>query len=161
MATLDLTGNELERNAGAADSIAAGLRSNSTLMEINLSSCGLGDGGLSSLAQILGTRRYRNSRVGTLLGAMEQSSHITDLDLQRNPIRDEGASRLARSVRNNALRNLARLSLRNCGIDHDGFIALVSALKQKTSLLHLHLRSNYYFTEQAFLALADQSVATT
>jgi hypothetical protein len=101
----------------------------------------------------LGILRYG---LGVLLEAMEQSSHITDLDLRYNPIWDEGASLLARFLENNALPNLARLSLYHTGIRDDGFIALVSALEQNTSLLHLDLRFNpHVVSERAFLALAE------
>jgi hypothetical protein len=90
---------------------------------------------------------------------MEQGSHhITDLKLDLNPIGNEGASLLARSLGNNALPKLTRLSLLNCGIDADGFIALVSALEQNTSLLHLDLRfmhDDSTFSERPFLALAE------
>jgi Ran GTPase-activating protein (RanGAP) involved in mRNA processing and transport len=91
-----------------------------------------------------------------LLEATEQSSHhITDLDLRRNPIENEGASLLARALGHNALPNLARLSLSYCGISDEGFIAMISALEQNNSLLHLDLRHPPGFSERAFLALAE------
>jgi hypothetical protein len=99
--------------------------------------------------------------VGVLLEMMEQSSHITQLDLRHNFIRNEGASLLARSLGNNALPSLARISLSYCDIGEDGFITLVSALEQNTSLLHLDLRDNHdwsdvpAFSERAYLALAE------
>jgi hypothetical protein len=88
---------------------------------------------------------------------MEQSScHITDLDLSYNHFRNEGTSLLAKSLGNNALPNLTCLSLSYCGIGDDGFIALLSALKQNTSLLTLDLRFSYHDGRQrAFLALAE------
>jgi hypothetical protein len=89
---------------------------------------------------------------------MEQSSHITDLDLRNNHIGNEGASLVARSLGNNALPNLTRLYLYNCYVGDDGFIALVSALWQTTSLLHLDLRQSHHspgFSEPALLALAE------
>jgi hypothetical protein len=90
------------------------------------------------------------------LETMEQSSHhITDIDLRHNPIMNEGASLLARALRNNALPNLTRLSLPLCGIGNDGFVALVSALEQNTSLLQLDLSYNCRVSERAFLALAE------
>jgi Leucine-rich repeat (LRR) protein len=55
---------------------------------------------------------------------------------------------------NNALPNLARLSLYDCDVDDGGFIALVSALEHNTSLLQLDLRIRYELNERAFLALA-------
>jgi hypothetical protein len=90
---------------------------------------------------------------------MEQGSHhITDLKLDLNPIGNEGASLLARSLGNNALPKLTRLSVLNCRLGDDGFIALVSALEQNTSLLHLDLRfihDDDNFSERTFLALAE------
>jgi hypothetical protein len=169
MTALDLSRNGLGRTTGAVDGIADGLGSNSTLLKIDLSNCCLGDEGVSSLAQAFGARNttlqklklvsnvISSTGIGVLLEAMEHSSNsITDLELDCNLlIKDEGATLLARSLENNALRNLTRLSLFGCGIDNDGFIALVSALEQNTSLLHLDLCSNYVFNERAYLALAD------
>jgi hypothetical protein len=56
---------------------------------------------------------------------------------------------------NNALPNLTRLSLSDCDIGDDGFMALVSALEQNNSLLHLDLRYNHDVSERAFLVLAE------
>jgi Ran GTPase-activating protein (RanGAP) involved in mRNA processing and transport len=166
MTALDLSGSLFGLAIGSFECIANGLSMNSTLLEIDLSDCALGDGGVSILAQTLG---YRNTTlqklklgsnsitsagVGVLLDTMEQNScHITDLDLQNNYFGNEGANLLARSLGNNALPNLTRLSLHNCGIDDDGVIALMSALERNTSLLQLDLRNG--FGERAFLALAE------
>jgi hypothetical protein len=91
-----------------------------------------------------------------LLETMQQDSHlITDLDLHRNPIGNEGASLLARSLGKNALPTLTRLSLSYCGIGDDGFIALVSDLEQNTSLLRLNLRCNFGLSKWTYLALAE------
>jgi Ran GTPase-activating protein (RanGAP) involved in mRNA processing and transport len=81
--------------------------------------------------------------VSVLLETMEPGCHITDLDLQHNLIGNEGAGLLARSLGNNALPNLTRLSLSKCRISDDGSIALMSALEQDASLLQLDLRYNY------------------
>jgi hypothetical protein len=88
---------------------------------------------------------------------MEHSCHITGLDLKSNPLRNEGASLLARALGNNASPNFARLSLSYCDIGDDGFSDLVSALEQNKSLLHLDLRQDTpaYFIERAFLSLAE------
>jgi Ran GTPase-activating protein (RanGAP) involved in mRNA processing and transport len=168
---LALTGNGLGRTTGAVECIAEGLGSNSTLLKIDLSSCCLGNGGVSVLAQTIGSRNtplqklalgynsITSTGVDVLLQTMEQNSHhIMDLDLQRNPIENEGASLLARSLGNNAVPNLTRLCLSRCFIGDDGFIALVSALEQNTSLLQLDLRDsdeNDDVSERAFLALAE------
>jgi hypothetical protein len=76
------------------------------------------------------------------------SHHITDLDLQRNSIGNEGARLLARSFESNALPNLTYLSLSNWDIEDDGLIALVSALEQKPSL-HVGYRNSRL--KEAFL----------
>jgi Ran GTPase-activating protein (RanGAP) involved in mRNA processing and transport len=99
----------------------------------------------------LGDDYIRAMVVSVLLEMMEQNSNrIRDLDLQYNSIGNEGAVLLARSLGNNALANLTRLSLFNCGIGDDGFIALVSALEQNTSLLQLDLRDNYDWRSNSF-----------
>jgi Leucine-rich repeat (LRR) protein len=170
--TLDLSGNELGQIAGAVECIADGLCRNSTLLTINLSDCGLGDAGISIVTQTLGSRNTTLQKltlksnsitatgVGVLLETIEQSiRHLSDLDLQYNSIWNEGASLLARSLRSNVLSNLTHLFLSYCMIGDDGFIALVSALEQNTSLLHLELHHSPFshspgFSERAFLALA-------
>jgi hypothetical protein len=57
-----------------------------------------------------------------------------------------------------ALPNLTRLSLSHCGIGDNGFIPLLSALEQNTTLLHLDLRFEHGVNgvrERAFLSLAE------
>jgi Ran GTPase-activating protein (RanGAP) involved in mRNA processing and transport len=167
--TLDLSGIHFGQTTGAVEFIADGLGSNSTLLKIDLSYCGLGDGGVSTLAQALGSRNTTLQKlalgnnsitargVGVLLETMEQNSnHITDLDLQGNRlIGTEGAILLARSLGNNTVENLTRLSVPDCDKGDDGFIALISALEQNTSLLHLDLSYNHSASERAYLALAE------
>jgi Ran GTPase-activating protein (RanGAP) involved in mRNA processing and transport len=168
LTTLNLSWNGSWQTTGAVECIADGLGSNSTLLKIDLSSCALGDNGLSTLARSLGSRnttlqqltlKYNyitSAGVGVLLQAMEQNScHITDLDLQRNPIENEGATLLARALGEDTLPNLTHLSLSECDIGDDGFIALVLALEQNTSLRHLDLGHNHGLMEWAFLALAE------
>jgi Ran GTPase-activating protein (RanGAP) involved in mRNA processing and transport len=137
-------------------------------LHIDLLNYRLGDGDVSILAQNLGFRNVAleklnldsnsitSTDVGVLLETMEQSSHhIADLDLQFNPIGKVGASLLTGSLGKNALPNLTRLCLSNCMIGDDGFIMLVSALEQNTSLLQLDLRDYAGISERAFLALAE------
>jgi hypothetical protein len=181
MTALNFSYNQFGETTGAVECIADGLGSNSTLLKLDLSSCALSDGGVSIMAQSLGARKVRleklnlgenetgikSTGVGVLVETMEQSSHhITDLDLRCNPsIGDEGASILARSLGNDALPSLTHLSLYDCGVGDDGFISLVSALEQNTSLLHFDLRQFNRFnndwgygnsvSERAFLALAE------
>jgi Ran GTPase-activating protein (RanGAP) involved in mRNA processing and transport len=167
MTALDLSGNYFGRTAGAVACMADGLGSNSTLLKINLSCGYLGDGCVSTLAQTLGSRNttlqklaldynsITSTGVRVLLETMEQSSHITDLDLHINTIGNEGASLLATSLGKNVMPNLTHLCLSYCDISDNGIIALVSALEQNTSLLYLDLRSNYCVSERAFFALAE------
>jgi Ran GTPase-activating protein (RanGAP) involved in mRNA processing and transport len=166
MTALDVSGNGFGQTTGVVECIADGLGSSSTLLKINLSRCGLRDDDIYTMAQTLGSRNtalqkltlednfITSTGVGVLFEAMEQNSHITDLELQRNPIRKQGAYLLARSLGNSAVPNLTSLSLSQCLISDDGFIALVLALAQNTSLLQLDLRDNHGFSERAFLALA-------
>jgi Ran GTPase-activating protein (RanGAP) involved in mRNA processing and transport len=165
--TLVLSGNQFGETTGAVECIADGLGSNSTLLNIDLSRCFLRNGGVSILAQTLGSRNTTIKKLtlddnfmlsGAGVGALlDTSSHITDLDLQHNFIGNDGASLLARSLENNALPNLTRLYLSDDSIGDDGFIALILALKQNTSLLHLDLRyTRGGFNERgAYLVLAE------
>jgi Ran GTPase-activating protein (RanGAP) involved in mRNA processing and transport len=172
IAALDLSGNTFGETAGAVDCIADGLGSNSTLLKIDLSDCALGDEGVFILAESLcsrnttlqklsiGANSITSAGVGVLLETTEQNRHhITDLDPKSNTIGKEGASLLARSLGNNASPNLTRLSFSYNGISDDGFITLISALEQNTSLLHLDLRYNpvygHVLSARAFLALAE------
>jgi hypothetical protein len=165
--TLDLSESTFGKTTGAIECITDGLGSNSTLMEIHLTLCALGDDGVSALERNLGSRnttleklnlkynRITSTGVGVLLETMEHSSqHITILDLENNHIGNEGASLLARALGNNALPNLRRLSLGYCDIGDDGFVALTLALEQNKSLLQIDWRGNYDVGERAFLALA-------
>jgi Leucine-rich repeat (LRR) protein len=155
---LDLSWNTFGEMTGAVECIADGLGSNSTLLKIDLSGCRLRDDDVSTLEELsLSRNSITSTGVGVLLETMEQSSHhITDLDLTWSNIGNEGAIILARSLGNDVLPNLTRLSLSYCGIGDDGFIALVSALEQNTSLLHLDLRHSLgsALSERASLALA-------
>jgi hypothetical protein len=58
-------------------------------------------------------------------------------------------------LENDALPNFSRLSVSECDIGDDGFITLVSALEQNTSLLQLDLSDDNPFSKRAFLALAE------
>jgi hypothetical protein len=168
LTTLDLSRTNFWYTT-AVNCIAEGLDSNSTLLNIDLSSCSLRDYGVSTLARNLGSRTTTLQKltlgnnsitatgVGVLIETMEQNSNrIRDLDLRYNTlIENEGARFLARSLGNNALPSLTRLYLAQCGIGDDGFIALMSALQQNTSLLHLDLSDNHGLSERAFLTLAE------
>jgi hypothetical protein len=68
--------------------------------------------------------------------------------------RERGSKSPSQVFKKQRVANLTRLYLSQCGIGDDGFIALVSALEQNTSLIHLDLRYNN-FSQRAFLALAE------
>jgi hypothetical protein len=120
MTALDLSGNKFGETNGAVGCIGGGLRSNSTLLKLDLSSCALSDRSLftlsvsTTLQQLtLGSNSVASMGVVELLDWMKQRSrHITDLDLQSNhTIGNGGASHLATSLRHNVLPNLTRISL--------------------------------------------------
>jgi hypothetical protein len=54
--TINLSKKAFGQTTGVIECIADGLGSNSTLQKIDFSSCYLGDGGVSTLAQTLGSR---------------------------------------------------------------------------------------------------------
>ena len=104
------------------DYIAEGLGSNSTPLKLHLTSCGFGDGGVAAIHS--GAKSWLSEHDATgfavLLEMMEQSSKsITDLELQFNPIGNEGAS-LLENIENNVLPSLTRLCLSQCGIGDMG-----------------------------------------
>jgi hypothetical protein len=160
---LGLHGCPLDRDE--ARQLGMVLRETPSLQRLALTDGTLGSAELAELAPEsydnaikvldISGNRLGSVDVGVLLETMEHNSnHITDLDLGSNRIGNEGASLLAISLENNALPNFTRLSLHRCGIGDDGFIALMSALEQKKSLLHLDLRQNNGLSERIFLALA-------
>jgi Ran GTPase-activating protein (RanGAP) involved in mRNA processing and transport len=154
-------------NAAAARSIFEGVRSNTALQQLDLRGCGLGDQGISILANALTLRNasllelHINHNQITSVGVralldngVDAVKTLTKLCLAGNPIRSEGATILADPLGRNAMPNLQRLHLDYCGIEDDGFVALVSALEQKNSLQILKLQGND-FGERGFMAFAE------
>jgi Ran GTPase-activating protein (RanGAP) involved in mRNA processing and transport len=131
--------NTFGRDAAAVRSIAEGVRNNTTLQQLGLSTCRLGDQGISVLANALA---FRNTSLLELnLGDNEITSvglralvdnnveavkTLTKLCLAHNRIRSEGATILADALGRNAMPNLKELDLGWCGIDDDGFVAMVT-----------------------------------
>jgi Ran GTPase-activating protein (RanGAP) involved in mRNA processing and transport len=154
-------------NAAAARSIFEGVRSNTALQQLDLRGCGLGDQGISILANALTLRNagllelHINHNQITSVGVralldngVDAVKTLTKLCLAGNPIRSEGATILADALGRNAMPNLQRLNLHRCGIENNGCVALVSALEQKSSLQILDLKYND-FGERGFMALAE------
>jgi Ran GTPase-activating protein (RanGAP) involved in mRNA processing and transport len=164
---LCLAKNTFGRNADAVRSIADGVRHNTTLHQLDISSCSLDDQGISVLANALAIRNASILELNfdfndiTSVGVralvddnMEAVKTLTKLCLTHNPIRSEGAAILADACRRNAMPSLKRLDLGSCGMHDDGFVALVLALEQNTSLQIIDLKNNR-FGERGFMALAE------
>jgi Ran GTPase-activating protein (RanGAP) involved in mRNA processing and transport len=164
--SLYLTYNAFGSNPAAARSVLEGVRSNTALQQLDLGACRLGDHGISILANALAIRNASilelNLRgnemtsvgVRTLLDNAEAVKTLIELRLSENLIRSEGATILANALGLNAMPSLKRLNVYACGIDDDGFVALVSALEQNTSLQILILGYDV-FNERSFVALAE------
>jgi Ran GTPase-activating protein (RanGAP) involved in mRNA processing and transport len=146
-------------NIPAVRIIAEGFLSNTTLEDLQLQSCGLDDQGISILA---------NSHLLQNRSLNLENNHITSVgvralvddavggmntSLAHNPVGNEGAAILADALGHNAMPSIKRLVLDGCGIDDEGFVALVSALEMNERLLFLSLEDNE-IGERGFLALA-------
>jgi Ran GTPase-activating protein (RanGAP) involved in mRNA processing and transport len=165
--SLILAGNAFGRNAAAARSILEAVRSNPALQQFNLGGCELGDRGVSILANALVARNASMVELDlgfneiTVVGlhalldnGVEAVKTLTKLSFTYNPLKSEGATILADALGRNAMPNLKQLDLGSCGIYDDGFVALVSALEQNTSLQILNLHGNHFY-ERGFLAFAE------
>jgi Ran GTPase-activating protein (RanGAP) involved in mRNA processing and transport len=165
--SLCIAQNAFGRSLAAIWSIVEGVRSNTTLQQLDLGACRLGDQGISLLANALAIRNdspleldLRHNEITSVgLHALvddnvEALKTLTKLCLLRNYVRSEGATILVDALGRNAMPNLKQLDLGLCGIDDDGFVALVSALEQNTSLQILELPYNH-FTERGYMALAE------
>jgi Ran GTPase-activating protein (RanGAP) involved in mRNA processing and transport len=159
--------NTFGSNATAVRSIAEGVRSNTTLEELQLRFCGLDDQGISILANGLGLRDSGLVELSlcyndiTWVGVLALTDEVTKamngvakLSLSGNRVGSEGAAILADALGRNAMPSLKQLELNACGIDDDGFVALVSAMERNESLQLLNLKGNHY-GERGFLALAE------
>ena len=92
------------------------------LMQLNLGSCDLGPKEICAIAR-----------------ALCGNSKLEMLELQVNPIRDEGAIALANMLRQN--KTLKHINLLVCEITEQGAQALQNSLEHNDTLLHLHLSS--------------------
>jgi Ran GTPase-activating protein (RanGAP) involved in mRNA processing and transport len=164
---LDIAYNSFGRNVAAVRCIADGFRANSTLQELDLSSCVLGNQGLSVLADSLGQQKRglltlnlsANQITCSGLRALVENatavlSTVTRLDLGENSVLDEGASFLAETLRLQTLPSLKCLGLKNCPISDDGLVELMSALEENDTLEHLDLEG-ITFNARGCLALAS------
>jgi Ran GTPase-activating protein (RanGAP) involved in mRNA processing and transport len=154
-------------NAAATRSIFEGVRNNPVLQQLDLRLCELGDQGISILANALAIRNASTLELDlcsndiTSMGVralvddnVEAVKTLAKLCLKHNTIGSEGATILADALGRNAMPILKQLDLSYCAIDDDGFVAMVSALEQNTSLQILKLQGND-FGERGFIALAE------
>jgi Ran GTPase-activating protein (RanGAP) involved in mRNA processing and transport len=166
--SLCIAHNSFGESLAAIRSITEGVRSNTTLQQLDLGYCSLGDRGISVLANALAIRNTStllelnlcsNEITSAGVRALFEESMgalktLTKLCLNSNRIRSEGAKILADALGRNAMPSLKRLDLGSCGIYDDGFVAMVSALEQNTSLQILNLQGNHY-DERGFMALSE------
>jgi hypothetical protein len=165
--SLYLSENPFGGNAAATQSILEGVRSNTALQLLDLSYCGLSDQGISVLANALAARNAGTLELDlhcngiTSVGVralvddnVEAVKTLTKLCLSGNLIGSEGATILANALGHYAMPNLKELRLGSCGIDDDGFVALVSSSEQNTTLQILDLKGNS-FHKRGFMALAE------
>jgi Ran GTPase-activating protein (RanGAP) involved in mRNA processing and transport len=159
--------NAFGSNVAAVRGIADGFRANTTLQELDLSFCKLGNHGLSILAESLGQQKRGLVKLrlcGNLItcsglralmtNAAVALSTVTHLNLSGNSVLDEGASFLAEALRLQTLPSLTYLCLHNCGISDDGLVALMSALEENDTLYDLDLTDNA-FSVRGYMALAS------
>ena len=92
------------------------------LMRLSLGSCELGPEEMCVIAR-----------------ALCGNSKLEILELQNNPIRDEGAIALANTLMQN--KTLKHINLNECEITEQGAQALQNSLEHNDTLLHLHLSS--------------------
>jgi Ran GTPase-activating protein (RanGAP) involved in mRNA processing and transport len=164
---LCMNDNAFGCNVPAVRCIADGFRANTTLQVLNLSSCELGDQGLSILVEGLGQKKLglvnlnlsANRITCTGLRALVDNataalSTVTHLDLSGNYLFDEEAIFLAETLRLQTLPSLKHLRLYNCIISDDGLVALMSALEETETLETVNLKKNP-FSFQGYLALAS------
>jgi Ran GTPase-activating protein (RanGAP) involved in mRNA processing and transport len=169
ISSLCLRGNAFGRDVAAARSIFESLRCNTALQQLDLSHCELDDQGISNLANALAVRdtsilelniqwnRITSVGVRALVeDNVEAVKTLTKLCLASNPFGrgSEVAIILADALERNTMPNVKELDLDRCGIDDDGFVALVSSLEQNTALQKLELRENS-FGKLGFVALAE------
>jgi Leucine-rich repeat (LRR) protein len=164
---LSVDRNSFGNNIAAVRCIADGLRTNTTLQVLVLSSCNLIDRGLSILAECLGQQKRGlvdlnlNANHITSIGlralvdnAAAALSTLTELDLSNNSLLDKGATFLAETLRLQKVPSLKDLYLFTCDISDDGFVALMSALEENETLETIGLDGND-FSVRGYLALAS------
>ncbi|KAF8933520.1 hypothetical protein BGZ47_010838 [Haplosporangium gracile] len=149
------------------------LKTNSTLIILNLRSNSIRDNGTKVLAEALKTNSalttldlsinsISSDGAKALAEALKANSALTTLDLFLNSIGDDGAKVLAEALRINSA--LTTLALRSNSIGDDGTKALAEALKINSALTTLDLTFNSIGSDGAKAlaeALKTNSALTT
>lgn len=136
--------------ASVVEHLAAGLKGNTTLMDLDVSYFGLTDGDLQSLVVALCASAVTSLSVksnklsedaGQLLAALLERRHdFRLLDVSCNRMRDRGAHDLAKGLAQHP--HLSSLSVASCTMGEPGLVALVSALRSCAALRQLTLWGN-------------------
>ena len=142
--------------------LAESLRYNTTLAELDLSFLDIGDSGCMALGcalkqnRALQKLRLRSDNIswigaGFLIEGIEVSKVLTELDLSRNFIGDDGAEILTRHLGDNSLKEL---NLENCGFTSIGCSMLSDLILTNKSIKHLDLSTNF-IGDQGILKLSN------
>ena len=121
-----------------------------SLQEIDISRCGIGEEGMVTLSSALKTNTTlkqldisRNSSgeegIIALSSALKTNTTLKHLYAQENKFGDRGASHLAVALNHTSLRGI---DISCCGIGDEGMVALFSALSTNTTLQYLNIYGN-------------------
>jgi Ran GTPase-activating protein (RanGAP) involved in mRNA processing and transport len=144
---LSVADNELV----TVDAIAEALKCNTSLIELDLSSNGIGDSGASAMAGVLrnNTTLCRlqlhdngiGSEGGKALGdALVHNRTLTHLGISGNQLGASGAEHIAQGLRSNT--SLKHIDLANNAITLDGAVAVAGVLESGSRLGSLDMSSN-------------------
>ncbi|XP_048052028.1 NACHT, LRR and PYD domains-containing protein 12-like isoform X2 [Megalobrama amblycephala] len=133
--------------------LASALRSNSHLRELDLSNNIIGGEGLMLLSDGLKDPHCKLEKLkldqcnitaegcAALASAMRSNSHLRELNLSENKIRDKGLMLLSDGLKDPHCK-LEKLKLSRCNITAEGCAALASALRSNSHLRELDLTGN-------------------
>jgi len=130
--------------------LGTALESYSYLHNLNLSFTSIGDEGVSSLAPIIKSPKFKTLVLRgveltargceNLAHAMVSSLSLELLNISFNKVGDVGANAVAKAVY--SMKSIRHLKMESCGIDRAGGMALAAASAHSRSLTHLHLAFN-------------------
>ncbi|XP_062865617.1 NACHT, LRR and PYD domains-containing protein 12-like [Trichomycterus rosablanca] len=124
---VDLSNNDLQDSG--VELISAGLKNQNCKLEIlSLRNCSITDKSCTDLKSALDVN----------------PSHLKDLDLSNNHLGDLGVIQISHLLKNPQFK-LHKLTLSDCGVGEEGYVALAEALRSNPSseLMELDLRGNH------------------